>query len=83
MDQLSNQVEHSFLPDQPTENDGPTLLELDPTWHPPSPPKRLNPKFVCWLQGLPEGWTSAEPINSDALEIWLSQSRELLRSLCS
>ena len=82
MDQLSNQVEHSFLPDQPTANNGPASSESDPTSHPPSAPKRLNPKFVEWLQGLPEGWTSAAPINSEALETWLSQCRAQLRSLC-
>lgn len=77
MDQLSNQVEHSFLPDQPTEAHGEKSCEIGPT-----SPRRLNPKFVEWLQGLPEGWTSAEPISSAALEIWLCHCRALVHSLC-
>ena len=77
MDQLINQVEHSFLPDQPTENDGQPSSETAPT-----SPRRLNPKFVEWLQGMPEGWTSAGRINSEALGTWFAQSRERLRCLC-
>jgi hypothetical protein len=45
--------------------------------------RRLNTKFVAWLMGLPEGWTSPAPINSEDLGIWLSHSREHLRSLFS
>lgn len=78
MDQLSNQVEHSFPQVQPTENDGRPSSANAPT-----SPRRLNPKFVEWLQGLPEGWTSADRINSDALEIWFNHCRERLRFLCS
>lgn len=77
MGQLSNQVEHSFLPDQATEKHGAKSSLSDPT-----SPRRLNPKFVEWLQGLPEGWTSAEPINSAALETWLCQCRELALLCC-
>lgn len=83
MDQLSNQVEHSFRPDHPTETHGEASSQKDQTSHPPSTPKRLNPKFVEWLQGLPEGWTSAGKINSEALATWSALSRELLRSLFS
>ena len=78
MDQLSNQVEHSFLPAQPTESNGQPSSETAPTSR-----RRLNTKFVEWLQGLPEGWTSPAPISSEALETWLSASREHLRSLFS
>lgn len=78
MDQLSNQVEHSFLPAQPTESYGQPSSQSAPNSR-----RRLNTKFVEWLQGLPEGWTSPAPINSEALGTWLSHSREHLRSLLS
>ena len=78
MDQLSNQVEHSFRPAQQTEMHGETSSQTAPTSR-----RRLNTKFVEWLQGLPEGWTSPAPINSEALEIWLSASRERLLYLRS
>lgn len=45
--------------------------------------RRLSPLFVCWLQGLPIGWTSAtEPISSERLETWLNLCRYQLVSLC-
>ena len=78
MDQLSNQVEHSFLPDQPTGTPGEKSSTPAPT-----SPRRLNPLFVEWLMGLPEGFTSLELISSEALETWLSRSRERLRCLYS
>ncbi len=78
MDQLSNQVEHSFLPAPQTESNGQPSSASAPTSR-----RRLNAKFVEWLQGLPEGWTSPDPISSEALETWLSHSRAHLRSLFS
>lgn len=75
---LPAMIEHSFLPDQPTANDGQPSSESDPT-----SPRRLNPKFVEWLQGLPEGWISADKINSEVLETWSYRSREHLRFLFS
>lgn len=79
MDQLSNQVEHSFLPARQTGSDGPPSSESGPTSR-----RRLNTKFVEWLQGLPEDFTSPEPINSEALATWLYRSRAHLLSLsCS
>jgi len=78
MDQLSNQVEHSFLPDPQTENPGEKSSAKGQT-----SPRQLNPKFVEWLQGLPEGWTSNGRINSEALAIWYVRCRERLRCLCS
>lgn len=78
MDQLSNQVEHSFRPDQQTETSGEKSSKNVQTSR-----RRLNTKFVEWLQGLPEGWTSPEPINSEALETWSSHSKERLRFLFS
>lgn len=77
MDQLSNQVEHSFRPDHPTESDGHESSPKGPTSR-----RRLNTKFVTWLMGLPEGWTSPAPINSADLETWSLRSREHLHSLC-
>jgi hypothetical protein len=74
---LPAMIEHSFLPDQPTESDGQPLSESAQT-----SPRRLNPKFVEWLQGLPEGWTSAASISSAVWGTWLSRCRERLRSLC-
>ena len=79
MDQLSNQVEHSFRPAQQTEMHGETSSQPAPTSR-----RRLNPLFVEWLMGLPDGWTSPEPINSEDLETWSSVSRARLRYLfCS
>lgn len=54
------------------------LLLQDRYWRP-----RLNPKFVCWLQGLPQGMTSVEPMSSGTWETWLNLSRSQLRLLCS
>jgi hypothetical protein len=78
MDQLSNQVEHSFLPDQQTETLGGPSSQSDQTLR-----RRLNPQFVEWLQGLPEGWTSPDKISSEALEIWSSRCRAHLDYLLS
>jgi hypothetical protein len=80
---LPAMIEHSFRQDQPTETHGEASSQQEQTSHPPSAPKRLNPKFVEWLQGLPEGWTSVGKINSEALVTWSAQSRALLRSLFS
>jgi hypothetical protein len=62
---LGRQV--SSLQDLPIP-DGPTLSESDQTLTPPLPSqsqtrllsKRLNPRFVEWLMGLPIGWTEVE-----------------------
>ncbi len=78
MDQLSNQAEHSFRPAQQTEMHGETSSQTGLTSR-----RRLNTKFVEWLMGLPEGWASPAPINSEALETWLSASRERLLYLRS
>jgi hypothetical protein len=75
---LPAMIEHSFLPDQQTETHGETSSQNAPTSR-----RRLNTKFVAWLMGLPEGWTSPAPINSEDLRIWLSHSREHLRCLFS
>lgn len=43
--------------------------------------RRLNPRFVEWLQGLQSGWVQLEPMSCEAWETWLCQSRERLRFL--
>lgn len=86
MDQLPNFVEHAFqpsLPDQPTP-DGQTS----------SPPRRrLNPLFVEWLMGWPEGLSgfdtaatascrSPRPLpGCGCIDCWLNRQRELLADL--
>lgn len=42
--------------------------------------RRLNPLFVEWLQGLPIGWTSLEPIDSGRLATWRRLLSRLLPS---
>lgn len=32
---------------------------------------RLNPRWVEWLMGFPIGWTSLDPLPSDAMDRWL------------
>jgi hypothetical protein len=39
--------------------------------------KKLNPKFVEWLMGLPIGWTSFEPVATQSFQQW--QQRHLSR----
>lgn len=80
---LPAMIEHSFLPAQQTETHGDPSSQSDSTSPQPSAPKRLNPKFVEWLMGMPEGWVSAGKINSEALETWSCLNRALLRSLFS
>jgi DNA (cytosine-5)-methyltransferase 1 len=44
-----------------------------------SPPtRRLNPRFVEWLMGLPLGWTDFEPLE---MESFLSRQRSRLEHL--
>lgn len=74
---LPAMIEHSFLPAQQTESNGQQSSPNAQTSR-----RRLNPKFVEWLMGLPEGWISPEPINSADLETWFARSREHLRSCC-
>ena len=42
--------------------------------------RRLSPRFVEWLMGVPYGWTQLASMNSEAWEIWSCRSRALLRS---
>ena len=56
---------------------GPDSSPPDQTSPQPSAKKRLNPKFVEWLMGVPLGWTSLEPLvgsgDSLCLEMALCQ----------
>ena len=65
---------------QPTSPPGSESLPSDPT----SRRRRLNPKFVCWLMGLPENWVDVEariePISFDA---WVTLSSALVRQWLS
>mgnify|MGYP001618450461 CR=1 FL=1 len=54
------------LPDPATPPDGEPSLNGGPTLR-----RRLNPRFVEWLQGLPIGWTNPSmPIEHSAFEHW-------------
>lgn len=59
-------------------------VELSPTALSTSERRRLNPAFVCWLQGWPWWWTRAEPINfaAEEMALWRRRQRSLLLSLC-
>ena len=37
------------------------------------PTRRLNPRFVEWLMGVPIGWVSSEPLETASFQRW-SQS---------
>ena len=75
---LPAMIEHSFLPAQQTGTPGGKSSEAAPTSR-----RRLNTKFVEWLQGLPGGWTSPDPISSEALGTWSFQCKERLLYLFS
>ena len=66
----------------PTLPPGSESLPKDPT----SRRRRLNPKFVNWLMGLPENWSDVDtPIERTSFERWATLSSrfvERLRSLC-
>lgn len=49
----------------------------------PTSRRRLNPAFVEWLMGWPEGWLSLEPINSASSGTASSQTRPRSRSASS
>jgi hypothetical protein len=73
----------SSLPAPATMPDGQPSSESAPTSRRPSAKKRLNPRFVEFLQGLPIGWTSSAALTgSEDWATWCARSRERLRSLC-
>jgi hypothetical protein len=45
--------------------------------------RRLNPQFVGWLQGMPMGWTSLAPLNSEDWAIWWHLCKAHLQFLLS
>ena len=50
----------------------------------PTSPRRLNARFSEWLMGWPEGWASAEPMNSDwSATAWSRSARRLLSLILS
>jgi hypothetical protein len=55
---LESQANLSSLPDQQIETHGEPSLPPPPGSPLPSPRKRLNPRFVEWLMGLPPGWVT-------------------------
>jgi hypothetical protein len=69
----------SSLPAQPTPQPGDESSNNAPTSR---PRLRLNPAFVAWLMGLPEGWASPEPMSSAHLGTWSSRFKRRLRLLC-
>lgn len=38
-----------------------------------TPPKRLNPAWVEWLMGFPQGWTDLRPLEMHKFREWLQQ----------
>ena len=52
-------------PDPETSTHGAESSPYAPTSRP-----RLNPAFVGWLMGLPEGWTSFEPLETASFQRW-------------
>lgn len=71
---LNRQSSLFGLQAQPTEASGSESLPSDPTSRQQSRP-RLNARFVEWLQGLPHGWTTLEPMNLGDLETWFARHR--------
>jgi len=61
----------SSLPDPTTAGPGPTSS---------GPTRRLNPRFVAWLMGLPVGWTdTTTPLATTSFEHWATASSLSLR----
>lgn len=72
---LQDQAEWgSFHPDHPTESNGQASSETAPTSRP-----RLNPMFVSWLMGFPEGWIGCDV---SGIPLYLCRLRERLWSCC-
>lgn len=79
MDQLPNFVQHRFLHQVHSINDG---RALSPTTRTLS--RRLNPVFTCWLMGWPTWWTNRALTDcaKPAMESYRSRLRLQLQRLC-
>lgn len=67
MDQLPNYVAHSF-------QSGPQAPKATGQESQNTSGRRLNPLFVEWLMGFPDGWTDCEPsetLSSHSKQFWL------------
>jgi hypothetical protein len=53
----------------------PTIETSGPESSPSAPTsrRRLNPLFVEWLMGFPEGWTDCEPLGTESFLRWRQQ----------
>jgi len=83
MDLLDYMAEQSqFGPQAPTiQTDGNESSENGQTLPPPSP-KRLNPGFVEWMMGLPQGWTEdSVPLETGLFRRWQRALGRLLTEL--
>lgn len=68
----------SSLPDPQTETPGVPSSPMPHGSPQPSPRKRLNPKFVEWLMGLPPGWVTGR-VESISFACWeMESSRRLV-----
>jgi hypothetical protein len=75
-------IYHSSLPGHPTETPGAPSSPTPPGSPLPSPRKRLNPRFVEWLMGLPPGWVTGR-VESINFACWATESSRRLALLLS
>ena len=57
-------------PAQVISNPGQACLSRIYLLLPRSVKRRLNPRFVDWLMGLPPGWTNCEPVATESFHSW-------------
>jgi hypothetical protein len=78
--QLSEATEcRCFLPVPETSTPGgPSSPPVQNSRRPSKQKLRLNPPFVCWLMGWPEGWINYAPVE---MASWLSRARRHLSYL--
>ena len=76
-DQTTTQDGSGSSPDGP--NSAPHTAEKDTMCSPKC--RRLNQNFVCWLQGLPQGWVnSSAPLATGSFQSWRLRLIDSLRS---
>jgi len=78
MDQLSNQVEYSFLSGRPRQETVKRGRGSSPSDRTSRQRLRLNPRFVEWLMNWNVGWTSLRPMPKKAHEEWEREMRNCL-----